>query len=305
MAEGDKVTEKLVPASVEHKTWPKKDRETGELTGETGELWNVVFVGGLYPSSTFSKTCADALQTKLGTELLFRLTGAKPFRDKDQWNIDQVSDPTTGEVVYEPEAKKGGGYKGGGKGGGYSRPDWTYEDQAERLETRLSIEAQKALDLAVQTLAAIVVYDDDVSKGDGAIAFVSSAQKAYATLLRESVDQKSGSGSRHSGAGGRRSSTGSKGSSGEGQPSESSSAPPNEPSRPGDGLPTPEPGSSSSETLADIEKLLVGIDALTGNRSKTLLAYKRILEKTPDVSAMSSQELAIVRSSLEAAEVSA
>lgn len=308
MAQGDRTEQKLVVATVEHKTWDKK--RDGVPTGEKGELWKVLFVGGVYPSSTFSKNCAAALEGRLGTELVYTLTGSKPFQDKDQWVIDKVIDPATGEVVYEPDAsEKNRG--GGGNRGGYSRPDWTYENVEERLETRLSIEAQKALDLAVQTLAAVVVYDNDLATGPQAIEFVSSAQRAYANLLRESVDQKSGSGSRHSGAGGQRQqggdgTKGSKGSVGEGhaarEPAPASaktqgvpsatvpSNVPSHPSIPDDGLPTPEPDSSS------IEALLKEIDALTGSRNKTLLEYKRVLKKAPVD--MTPQELAIVKSDL-------
>lgn len=291
MAQGDKTEQTLTVATVEHKEFERK-------SGGKGELWKVTFVGGVYESSTFSKTCAEALKKKLGTPLVYSLTGDKPYNGQDRWKIDRVVDPTSGEVVYEPSAEeKARG--GGGKGGGYSRPDWSYEDEQERLETRLSIEAQKALDLAVQTLAVLAPYDDSIATGKPAVAFVSSTQRAYATLLRESVDQKSGSGSRHSGAGGRRQGSGSRGedhTAPDAREPSAAAVPSNEPSPPTDGLPTPEPGSSSSETMADIEKALTEIDALTGSRNKTLLEYKRVIDKPPV--APSLAELARVKADL-------
>lgn len=300
MAQGDKVEQKLIVATVEHKEFERKGG------AGKGELWKVTFVGGKFESSTFSKTCAAALTERLGKgELVYSLTGDKPYNNQDRWKIDRVVDPTSGEVVYEPSAEEKSRGGGGGNRGGNNRPDWSYEDPQERLETRLSIEAQKALDLAVQTLAITVAIDETLTTAAGAVEFVSSTQTAYANLIRESVAAKSGSGSRHSGAGGRR--QGSQGADGEGQAApdarkpSAAAVPPAAPSPPTDGLPTPEPDSSSTETMATIESLLAGIDALTGSRAKTLLAYKRILNgKVPDPPAMTAQELAIVKSDLEA-----
>lgn len=50
--------------------------------------------------------------------------------------------------------------------------------------------------------------------------------------------------------------------------------------------------------MADIEKALTEIDALTGSRNKTLLEYKRVIKTAPV--APSLAELARVKADLEA-----
>lgn len=276
MADKATVEKKLTVANVEHKDFDRKD-------GTKGELWKVTFVGGEFDSTTFSKTAGAALEGRKGKELVLSLKEDKEFRGKMQFTIERAVDPGTGEVVYEPESK-GGGRKGGG---GYNnRPDWTYMDPQERHEERLSIESQKALEYTTRILEAVIPLDDSIGLEE-AVKFVEDTHPRMTTLIRKSVEEKSGSGSRSRGAGGQRSSGSSGGAKSRRTAPSSAGDPPADPSR-SEGRPSPEPDSSSTEL---IEQLVAQLDDMLGSHNKTLLAYKKLHKRVPDPKTWTADEL--------------
>lgn len=167
--------------------------------GNDWKLFKAAFKGTKNKGTTFSTEAAPVL-TKLRddkTEALFtlHLTNA----DYNEYEIDKIMSEDGKTLLYEPKSRSGKGGRGGG--GGYSnRPDWSYETAEERRETRLSIEAQKALEYAIRTLEAVIQYDE-MTRGD-AVAFVQETQAGYRELLRASVETGSGSASRSQGSGG-------------------------------------------------------------------------------------------------------
>jgi len=179
----------------------------------------------------------------------------RTFRNAPVMKIAKVVDKSGG-VLYEP-----GGKGGRGKGGYSQRPDWTYQDPAERQEERRSIEAQVAEKVAVDYYSALVQFstDPETATLEGALRFAEAMATAVKDRIRKAAStatEKSGSGRRESG----RSRRGSESASPEAASLPASQTDRADPgSVPEGSVPTPEPDSSVKNELPDARNAAIDV----------------------------------------------
>ena len=182
---GTKVTVSPQLANVLHRTWPANENR------KAGEAWDISFIGVADKmANTYSKTCADALTPLIGQEVTLEMEYDREFKDVEQWKVLKAL--KDGKVIYEPSAAEAS-KRPFNKSSGYSRPDWSYETAEERLTTRLSIEAQKSADVAMQLTVRAMEFDNELSKDD-ALQFLIKATNEIAHTIRGLATESSGAG---------------------------------------------------------------------------------------------------------------
>lgn len=278
----DKPTEKTPPLVVANVSEVQKPRKDGK--GDF-HLWKCTVVN--HPAdrgsfNTFSDTCGGVLYEleKSKRPVVFELTPGNEFQGKTEYNIVKVFAEDGKEVLYEEE-KKTRNTRGGGP------PDWSMRTPEERAEERRSIEAQKALEYSIRTLEAVLPFTEGMN-AEGAVQFVENTHPRFTALIRTAAESRGAdSGSRSSGAGGQREHPQSQGQSALGRPGVNSAPAPSQvdgtaaaPSASADGetqrsAPAPESAGLPSPESAPVDSLLAVLDAKTGSRSKTVLAFKK------------------------------
>lgn len=268
----DPITAKTKIMDVKHRTWDKD--------GKKGQAWDATFEGG-NKASTFSTTAGKVLEENKGkTVVMTVVDSGRTFQDKPVMNITGIADDK-GTVLYEPgrdDPKRpgyGGSGGGGFRGGGSSRPEWSYDTPEERQQTRTSIERQKAADVAQYVLAGLVQYDESVATQEGALAFMEKAiDRIHGAISKGNgppVKKKSGSGERSSSTA---RPTGDRAPTAEGRTAVAVVA---ASSVPVQDVPTP----SDPDVVSAVEELLTTLaDAEHfGTRGKALIAYRKHFDR--------------------------
>jgi hypothetical protein len=150
-------------------------------------------------ADTWSAECRKVAEENIGKPLLVTVADTgREYQGSPVLDIEKLKTADGSAELYS-----GGQTKRGGQRGSYSqRPDWSYEDAAEREGTRRSIEAQVAEKISAEYFTALVQFGQDESllTTKGALEFSKTMSDAIrdrmrkAAAVRSQSAAKSGSG---------------------------------------------------------------------------------------------------------------